>query len=178
MGRLDGKVAIITGAGSGMGAEEARLFAKEGAKVVGADMNEDALQAVIAEIKENNGDAIAVKLNISSPEDWEKAVKITTETFGKVDILVNTAGVAGPFSSKAHEHDVNEWDKLLSINLKGAFLGAKYTIPEMQKVGGGSIVNISSIGALIGGQGGTGYGAGKSRIAWPNKKYCCRLCER
>ena len=106
MGRLDGKVAIITGAGSGMGAEEARLFAKEGAKVVGADMNEDALQAVIAEIKENNGDAIAVKLNISSPEDWEKAVKITTETFGKVDILVNTAGVAGPFSSKAHEHDV------------------------------------------------------------------------
>ncbi|MBO1000712.1 SDR family oxidoreductase [Bacillus sp. SD075] len=164
MGRLSGKVAMITGAGSGMGAEQARLFAKEGAKVVGADMNEEALQKVVEEIKVNGGDAIAVKLNISSPEAWKSAVKIAIETYGKVNILVNTAGVAGPFKAKAHEHDVDDWDKLLGINLKGAFLGSKYTIPEMIQAGGGSIVTVSSIGGLIGGQGGTGYGAAKAGL--------------
>lgn len=164
MSRLSGKVAIITGAGSGMGAEQARLFAKEGAKVVGGDMNIEALQAVVEEIKATGGDAIAVKLNISSPEDWESAVKTATDTYGQVNVLVNTAGVAGPFIAKAADHDVNEWDKLLAINLKGAFLGSKYSIPEMIKAGGGSIVTISSIGGLIGGQGGTGYGAAKAGL--------------
>lgn len=164
MSRLSGKVAIITGAGSGMGAEQARLFAKEGAKVVGGDMNIEALQAVVEEIKATGGDAIAVKLNISSPEDWESAVKTAVDTYGEVNVLVNTAGVAGPFIAKAADHDVNEWDKLLAINLKGAFLGSKYSIPEMIKAGGGSIVTISSIGGLIGGQGGTGYGAAKAGL--------------
>jgi len=164
MSRLSGKVAIITGAGSGMGAEQARLFAKEGAKVVGGDMNIEALQAVVEEIKATGGDAIAVKLNISSPQDWESAVKTATDTYGQVNVLVNTAGVAGPFIAKAADHDVDEWDKLLAINLKGAFLGSKYSIPEMIKAGGGSIVTISSIGGLIGGQGGTGYGAAKAGL--------------
>ncbi|MHA7578865.1 SDR family NAD(P)-dependent oxidoreductase [Paenibacillus vandeheii] len=164
MGRLSGKVAVITGAGSGMGAEQARLFAKEGAKVVGADMNMEGLQNIIDEIKASGGDAIAVKLNISSPEEWESTIKAAVDTYGKVNVLVNTAGVAGPFVAKAAEHDVNEWDKLIGINLKGAFLGSKYAIPEMIKDGGGSIVTISSIGGLIGGQGGTGYGAAKAGL--------------
>lgn len=164
MGRLSGKVAIITGAGSGMGAEQARLFAKEGAKVVGADMNVDALQKIVDEIKTNGGDAIAVKLNISSPTEWESAVQAAVETYGKVNVLVNTAGIAGPFVAKAAEHDPDEWDKLLAINLKGAFLGSKYAIPEMVKAGGGSIVSISSIAAVLGGQGGTGYGAAKAGL--------------
>ncbi|MGK7377650.1 SDR family NAD(P)-dependent oxidoreductase [Planococcus sp. 1R117A] len=164
MSRLSGKVAIITGAGSGMGAEQARLFAKEGGKVVGGDMNMEALQSVVDDITAGGGDAIAVKLNISSPEDWESAVKTAVDTYGQVNVLVNTAGVAGPFIAKAAEHDVEEWDKLLAINLKGAFLGSKYSIPEMIKAGGGSIVTISSIGGLIGGQGGTGYGAAKAGL--------------
>ncbi|KAG2870582.1 hypothetical protein PC115_g25079, partial [Phytophthora cactorum] len=113
MGRLSGKVAVITGAGSGMGAEQARLFAKEGAKVVGADMNMEGLQNIIDEIKASGGDAIAVKLNISSPEEWESTIKSAVDTYGKVNVLVNTAGVAGPFVAKAAEHDVNEWDKLI-----------------------------------------------------------------
>ncbi|MFC4022291.1 SDR family NAD(P)-dependent oxidoreductase [Oceanobacillus longus] len=164
MGRLTGKVAIITGAGSGMGAEQARLFGKEGAKVVGADMNVEALQKVVDEIKADGGDAIAIKLNISSPEEWENAIHTAVETYGKVNVLVNTAGVAGPFVAKAHEHDPDEWDKLLAINLKGSFLGSKYAIPEMIKDGGGSIVTISSIAATLGGQGGTGYGAAKAGL--------------
>ncbi|RAW16159.1 short-chain dehydrogenase [Paenibacillus taichungensis] len=164
MGRLSGKVAVITGAGSGMGAEQARLFAKEGAKVVGADMNIEGLQSVMDEIKAAGGEAIAVKLNISSPEEWENTIQTAVDTYGKVNVLVNTAGVAGPFVAKAAEHDVDEWDKLIGINLKGAFLGSKYAIPEMIKTGGGSIVTISSIGGLIGGQGGTGYGAAKAGL--------------
>ncbi|THF81632.1 SDR family NAD(P)-dependent oxidoreductase [Cohnella fermenti] len=164
MGRLTGKVAIITGAGSGMGAEQARLFAKEGAKVVGADMNVAGLQAVVDEIKANGGDAIAVKLNISSSEEWISAIQTAVDTFGKLNVLVNTAGIVGPFTFKAVDHDPDEWDKVMAINLKGAFLGCKYAIPEMIKDGGGSIVTVSSIGALIGGQGGTGYGAAKAGL--------------
>lgn len=164
MGRLSGKVALITGAGSGMGAEQARLFAKEGAKVVGADMNMDGLNTIIDEISSQDTEAIAVKLNISSEEEWKDAVKTAVDTFGKLDILVNTAGIAGPFVAKAAEHDADDWDKLLGINLKGAFLGSKHAIPEMIKAGGGSIVSVSSIGGLIGGQGGTGYGAAKAGI--------------
>ncbi|WP_458461168.1 SDR family NAD(P)-dependent oxidoreductase [Paenibacillus sp.] len=165
MSRLSGKVAIITGAGSGMGAEQARLFAKEGAKVIGGDMNTEALQSVIDEIKSAGGEAIGVKLNISSPEDWQTIVKTAVETYGKLNVLVNTAGVAGPFIAKAADHDPTEWDKLLAINLKGAFLGSKYSIPEMIKVGGGSIVTISSIAAVLGGQGGTGYAAAKAGLS-------------
>lgn len=164
MGRLNGKVAIITGAGSGMGAEQARLFAKEGAKVVAADMNTKAVEEVVNEIKTNGGEAIAVSLNISVEEDWIHAVKTAVDTFGKLNVLVNTAGIAGPFVAKAHEHDTNDWDKLLAINLKGAFLGSKHSIPEMIKDGGGSIVTVSSIGAVLGGQGGTGYGAAKAGL--------------
>ncbi|MCD7948177.1 MAG: SDR family oxidoreductase [Oscillospiraceae bacterium] len=164
MGRLDNKVAIITGAASGMGAAQARLFAKEGAKIVGMDLNEEGLNQLISDIKAAGGEGIAVKANIAVEEDCQKAVKAAVEAFGCVNILVNTAGVAGPFSSKAHEHDADAWDKLLGINLKGAFLVSKHVIPEMQKAGGGSIINISSIGALIGGQGGTGYSAAKAGL--------------
>jgi len=164
MARLEGKVAVITGAGSGMGAAQAKLFAKEGAKVVGADMNIDGVNETVDEIKKDGGEALGVKLNISSPEEWEKAVQKTVETYGQLDILVNTAGVSGPFVAKAADHDPEEWDKLMGINLKGAFLGTKYAIPEMQKAGGGSIVSISSIAAVLGGQGGTGYGAAKAGL--------------
>ncbi len=94
MGRLDEKVAIITGAASGQGAVEAKLFAKEGAKVAATDINEEALQAVVAEIKAAGGEAIAVKHNVVSEEDWKNVIDKTVEAFGKVDVLVNNAGVA------------------------------------------------------------------------------------
>jgi len=147
-----------------MGAEQSRLFAKEGAKVVAADMNEEALQKVVEEIKSDGGEAISVKLNITSPQEWESAINTAVSTYDKVNVLINTAGIVGPSVTKAAEHDIDEWDKVIAVNLKGAFLGTKYVIPEMIKDGGGSIVSISSIGGVLGGQGGTGYGASKSGL--------------
>lgn len=127
-------------------------------------MDEEGLQKVVDDVKSNGGEATAVKLNVTSPEEWQNVVKTAVDNYGKVNVLVNTAGIVGPAVTKAAEHDINEWDKVIAINLKGAFLGTKFTIPEMQKAGGGSIVTVSSIGGVIGGQGGTGYGASKSGL--------------
>lgn len=127
-------------------------------------MDEEGLQKVVDDVKSNGGEATAVKLNVTSPEEWQNVVKTAVDNYGKVNVLVNTAGIVGPAVTKAAEHDINEWDKVIAINLKGAFLGTKFTIPEMLKAGGGSIVTVSSIGGVIGGQGGTGYGASKSGL--------------
>lgn len=164
MGRLDGKVAIITGAGGGMGLEQMKLFAKEGAKVIGVDMTVEPVEKVVEEIKNNNGEALALKLDVSSAEGWQEVVEKTVDTFGKLNVLVNTAGIVGPDEASVVEHDLDELDKILEVNLKGAFIGSKYAIPEMIKTGGGSIVNISSIGGVVGEQGGTGYGTSKAAI--------------
>lgn len=127
-------------------------------------MDEEGLQKVVDDVKSNGGEATAVKLNVTSPEEWQNVVKTAVDNYGKVNVLVNTAGIVGPAVTKAAEHDINEWDKVIAINLKGAFLGTKFTIPEILKAGGGSIVTVSSIGGVIGGQGGTGYGASKSGL--------------
>lgn len=164
MGRLDGKVAIITGAGGGMGLEQMRLFAKEGAKVVGVDMSIDLAKEVVEEIKENGGEAFVEKMDITSLEQWQSVVNKTVEKFGKVNVLINSAGIVGPAEASVVDHDLDELDKVLAVNLKGAFIGMKYVIPEMIKDGVGSIVNVSSIGGVIGEQGGTGYGASKAAV--------------
>ena len=146
--RLEGKVAIITGGASGMGAEECRIFAREGAKVVIADVSEDLGRQVEAEIAESGGDAVFMKLDVASEDDWDAAVSATVERYGKVDILVNNAGISG-----THHPDsmsVEAWDTFMDINAKGVFLGMKSVIPHMQLVGGGSIVNISSISGIVG----------------------------
>ncbi len=146
--RLEGKVAIITGGANGMGAEECRMFAREGAKVVIADVMEEEGRQVEAEIAEAGGDAVFVKLDVTSESDWDAAVQATLARYGKLDILVNNAGISG-----THHPDslsVEAWDTFMDINAKGVFLGMKSVIPRMQAAGGGSIVNISSISGIVG----------------------------
>ena len=146
--RLEGKVAIITGGAHGMGAVEAILFANEGAKVVVADIREDDARKVEAEIAEAGGEAMVVMLNVSKEDQWEKAIADVIARFGKLDILVNNAGISG--SGEKDFGSTAAWDQLMDINAKSVFLGMKHAIPEMEKVGGGAIVNISSISGMVG----------------------------
>ena len=146
--RLEGKVAIITGGAHGMGAVEAILFAKEGAKVVVADIRKDDARKVEAEIAEAGGEAMVVMLNVSKEDQWEQAIADVIARFGKLDILVNNAGISG--SGEKDFGSTAAWDQLMDINAKSVFLGMKHAIPEMEKVGGGAIVNISSISGMVG----------------------------
>ena len=146
--RLEGKVAIITGGAHGMGAEECRIFAREGAKVVIADILEQEGKQVEAEVAEAGGDAMFVRLDVTSEDDWRSAVDAAVARYGKLDTLVNNAGIARPHTPE--DLRTEDWDDLMNINAKGVFLGMKYAIPEMQKAGGGSIVNISSISGIVG----------------------------
>jgi NAD(P)-dependent dehydrogenase (short-subunit alcohol dehydrogenase family) len=146
--RLQGKVALITGAAHGMGETEAKMFAKEGARVVVADVDEAEGQQVVAGIAEVGGEALFVRLDVTQEADWHQAIDRTVTTFGKLDILVNNAGISG--SSGVDLFDTAAWDRVMAINAKGVFLGLKYAIPAMQRAGGGSIVNISSISGFVG----------------------------
>ncbi|GAA0349261.1 glucose 1-dehydrogenase [Oceanobacillus sp. FSL W7-1281] len=162
MGRLTGKVAIITGAANGMGASEAKLFAQEGAKVIATDINDNVLQEVINEIKENGGDAIGLKHNVTSEDEWKQVIQEAVTHYGKIDVLVNNAGVSSPKTIAQMEMD--EWNKVMDINLNGCVIGMKYVIPEMQKAGGGSLINISSIGGIVGMAGSSPYTAAKGAL--------------
>ena len=146
--RLDGKVALVTGGAHGMGAEECRLFAREGAKVAIGDIREEDGRRVEAEIAEAGGDAMFVNLNVSDENSWAAAVAQIAERYGKLDVLVNNAGISG--SGETDFRSTDAWDRLLDINARGVFLGIKHAVPEMQKAGGGSIVNISSISGIVG----------------------------
>ena len=146
--RLDGKVAFISGGSRGMGAAEARLFAREGAKVAIGDILEDDGRKVEAEISETGGEALFVRLDVISQADWERAVAVTVAQFGRLDILVNNAGIGGP--NRVEDTTVEQWDQVMNVNAKGVFLGTKSVIPAMRKAGGGSIVNISSQLGLVG----------------------------
>ena len=127
--RLEGKVALITGAAHGMGAEEARLFAREGAKVVIADIREDDARKVEAEISEAGGEAMVIMLDVSQEDQWETSVAAIVARFGKLDILVNNAGISG--SGERDSRSTEAWDRLMDINAKSVFLGMKHAIPEI-----------------------------------------------
>ena len=146
--RLKDKVAFISGGARGMGAEEARLFAREGAKVAFGDILEDEGRQVEAQINETGGDALFVRLDATSESDWQRAISATVGRFGKLDILVNNAGIT--LWGKLEETTEEEWDLVMDLNAKGVFFGTKAAIPEMQKAGGGSIINISSISGAVG----------------------------
>ena len=137
--RLEGKVALISGGARGMGAEEALLFAREGAKVVIADVLDEG-RDIAAQI--GGGQAIFARLDVTSEGDWQRAVSLAEEVYKRLDILVNNAGVSavGGIEDTTEE----EWDRVMAVNAKGVFLGTKYAIPAMQRAGGGSIINISS----------------------------------
>lgn len=160
--RLANKVAIITGAAGGMGKADALLFAKEGAKVAVTDMQEDKLQEVVREIVANGGEAIGFKQDVASEEDWIRVATETVAKFGKIDILVNNAGVSD--STPFLDQTVENWEKIMSINVTSVFLGQKHVIPHMIEAGGGSIINISSIAGLTGGSGTGPYTASKGAV--------------
>jgi NAD(P)-dependent dehydrogenase (short-subunit alcohol dehydrogenase family) len=160
--RLQDKVAVVTGAGSGMGEATALLFARHGAKVVATDINEEAVQAVVAKITEAGGEAIAVKHNVANKEDWEIVYAQTTDKFHKLDILVNNAGIS--FSKDFLEQTEDDWARLYAINVNSVMFGMQLAIPLMIDNNGGSIVNISSTAALIGMAGAGGYTASKGAV--------------
>jgi NAD(P)-dependent dehydrogenase (short-subunit alcohol dehydrogenase family) len=148
MDRLKGKVAIVTGGASGMGETTASLFAKEGARVVVADINEAGGKKVAEEIKREGGKALFVKLDVTSESDWSEAIKKTLAEFGKLDVLVNNAGVL--FAKPIEETSLEEWRQLMNVNVDGVFLGTKYAAGAMKQSGGGSIINISSFAGIVG----------------------------
>lgn len=166
MNRLKDKVAIITGAASGMGEAAAILFAKEGANVVCCDVNLELLDRVVKNIKNDGGDAIAVKLDVSKESEWIDVVNQTMNIYGKINILINNAGI---ITGKGLEDtDLNNWNKIMEIDALSTFLGMKYVIPYMKTIGGGAIVNNSSVAALVAGEGSNGgditYTAAKGAI--------------
>ncbi len=146
--RLEGKVAIITGAASGMGAATARRFGREGAKVVIADMLEDEGRAVALQIVTANGAAEFLRLDVTDEANWKAVVDATVAKFGRLDILVNNAGISG--SAVDDVLDTAMWDRLMQVNGRGTFLGVKFAVPAMRAGGGGSIVNLSSISGVVG----------------------------
>jgi NAD(P)-dependent dehydrogenase (short-subunit alcohol dehydrogenase family) len=146
--RLQGKIALISGGARGMGAVEARLFAKEGAKLTIGDVLEDEGRKLEAEINATGGEAVFVRLDVTREADWQKAVEATINRFGKLDVLVNNAGISG--RGRVEDTAVEEWDRVMEVNAKGVFLGTKVAIPAMRKGGGGSIINISSQLGLVG----------------------------
>ena len=160
--RLQGKVALISGAARGMGAVEARMLAAEGAAVVVADLLDEAGRAVAAEIAESGGQALYVHLDVTDEAAWQRAVEAATGRFGKLDVLVNNAGIVR--TERVLETTERIWDDVMSVNAKGVFLGTKAAISAMRAAGGGSIVNISSSAGLTGSTQNAAYHASKGAV--------------
>ena len=163
MGRLDGKVAIVSGGARGQGATEARMFAREGAKVVLGDVLDEEGKQVEAQINESGGEATYVHLDVTREDDWRSAVETAVSRYGKLDILVNNAGIL--IRKGLEETTVEDWDRIMGVNAKGVFLGTKLAIPAMRRAGGGSIINISSTAGLVGSPNGSpSYTASKGAV--------------
>lgn len=152
MNRLDGKVAIVTGAGNrsedgvGTGRASALLFAREGAKVLIADRNVEAAKRTQAEIQAEQGEASVFEADVAVESDCRSLVEATVERYGRIDVLMNNVGIAG--SGKVTEIDFDEWDRVMDVDVKSMAMLSKYAIPAMEKSGGGSIINVSSIDGL------------------------------
>ena len=145
--RLKGKVAIVTGGASGLGASTANIFAKEGAKVVVADLLQTEGEAVVSEITGSGGVATFYELNVKDPSGWEQVIKNTLAAYEKIDVLVNNAGLSG---STPDRMNIDVWDQQMEVNARGVFLGMRAVVPAMRDVGGGSIINISSMSGFVG----------------------------
>ncbi|MCB5261397.1 MAG: glucose 1-dehydrogenase [Candidatus Cloacimonetes bacterium] len=162
MKRLENKVALITGAAKGMGKAEAQLFAQEGAKLIISDIDLENLTILEKELSAAGTQVIAIKHDVSSELDWAAVAKQAENAFGKVDILINNAGILGPDGIEATS--LENWNKIIGVNQTGTWLGMKHIIPLMRKAGGGSIVNISSIYGLIGSGTSAAYQASKGAV--------------
>ncbi len=173
--RLENKVVIITGAGSGIGKETALLFVKEGAKVVVADVNEKAGEETLAEIKKN-GEGFFVKLDVSNREQSKQMVKTTLDKYGRIDVLINNAGIVqDAFLSKMTEV---QWDNVINVNLKGVFNCTQAVVEVMMNQGNGSIINISSIVGLNGNVGQVNYAATKAGLIGMTKTLAKELGKK
>lgn len=170
MGKLDNKVAIITGASQGMGASHAKLFIKEGAKVVITDVKEDKGTELAKELGDN---AMFVKQDVTSEDDWKNVIDQTVKKFGKLDILVNNAGIT--FAKPISDLTVDDYMKIVKVNQVSVFLGMKYASAEMKKNGHGSIVNISSIAGLVGTPNSIGYTDSKYAVRGMTKAAALQL---
>jgi cyclopentanol dehydrogenase len=163
MGRLAGKVALISGAARGQGEAEARLFAQEGASVVLGDIRTELGEQVAAEITAAGGAALFTPLDVSSEPDWARAVELAEHTYGKLDILVNNAAIIGV--EGIMDTSIEHWNRVLAVNQTGTFLGMRAAIPAMRRAGGGSIVNISSVLATMGSGNSAAYTATKGAVS-------------
>jgi NAD(P)-dependent dehydrogenase (short-subunit alcohol dehydrogenase family) len=161
-GRLAGKVAVITGAASGIGAATARLFATEGARVALADVDGQQLESIVQEVRSSGGSAIGQETDVREPEQIESLVEATVDQFGKLDILYANAGIG--HRGTVTEMDVDDFERLIAINLRGPFLCSRYAIPHIAAAGGGSVVFTASELALVGSPGSAVYSATKAGL--------------
>jgi NAD(P)-dependent dehydrogenase (short-subunit alcohol dehydrogenase family) len=175
MGRLDGKVAIVTGAGSGQGRAGAHLFAKEGGRVVVGEFNEESGQATAEQIRSAGGEAVFAHCDVGKEADVKAMVDLAISTYGRLDVLYNNAGLwfsaqgnykPGVTDAPSPLLEDNIWERTIAVNLKSVYLGAKYAIPEMKKAGAGAIINVSSVAAIKTGRGGNSdaYTAAKGGV--------------
>lgn len=162
MNRVKGKIALVTGAASGIGRACATLLAREGATVVATDVQDDAGRDCVATIERDGGDALFLHHDVASEDAWVSAIAGIKQRFGRLDILVNNAGIA--ISGLVTEMSLADWRRQQSVNLDGVFLGVKHSLPLMRAGGGGSIVNISSLAGLKGAAGLAGYCATKGGV--------------
>jgi len=149
MGKLDGKTAIVTGAGSGIGRATALLFGREGANVVCADWHEAEAEAAAESIRKAGGQAVSIKTDVSKESDVQKMIAAATERFGRLDVIFNNAGIEGEQAPTA-DCTTENFDRVISVNLRGVFLGTKYGIAAMLQTGGGSVINNASVAGLVG----------------------------
>ncbi|HLA42702.1 MAG TPA: SDR family NAD(P)-dependent oxidoreductase, partial [Aggregatilineales bacterium] len=163
MGKLDGKIALITGGAGGIGVATAQLFHKEGASIVVVDRDEDENEFVADQIRREGGKAIAVHADVSSVDDVKRMINQALDAFRRIDVLFNNAGV-GSAPVPIHGTDNDDWDRVINVCLKGVFLGMKYVIPQMMEQHGGTIINMASIAGLIGSQGLAPYAAAKAGV--------------
>ncbi|MGO9453328.1 MAG: SDR family NAD(P)-dependent oxidoreductase [Candidatus Binataceae bacterium] len=161
--KLDGKIALITGAGSGMGRATAYLFAREGAKIAAVDINEKAAAETVAEIERNGGQAVAIRADVSAEADASQMVETTMRRLGTPGVLFNNAGIEGE-SAFVGKMTADAFDRVIAINLRGVFLGMRYVLPRMVDAGGGSVINQASIAGMVAVRGGVAYCAAKAGV--------------
>ncbi len=163
-GTLESRIALVTGGGTGIGRASALALAREGAKVVVADVNVEAGEQTVDEVRKADGTATFVRADVSSGRDVEALIRQTTEVYGRLDCAFNNAGIAGEIGTPTHEYPEEGWDRVISVNLKGVWLCMKHEIAQMLEQGGGAIVNTGSIWGLVGAELASAYVASKHAV--------------